>query len=57
MPSGNAARYSVVCTSCLYQRSYPARWEAEIDAAAHRQDNPTHSVRVVEEPQGEARTF
>ena len=45
-------RYSVVCRSCLYQRSYPTRWEADVDAASHRRDNPTHAVTVVEEPQG-----
>ncbi len=49
MPSGSAACYSVVCTSCLYQRSHPTRWEADVDAASHRRDNPTHSVTVVEE--------
>jgi len=27
-------------------------WEANIDVAAHLRDNPTHSVRVVEERQG-----
>jgi hypothetical protein len=50
MPS----RYSVVCATCRYQNSHSSRWEANIDAAAHLRDNPTHSVTVVEEGQGAA---
>jgi hypothetical protein len=48
--SRHAARYSVFCSSCLYQRSFPTRWEADVDAASHRRDNPTHAVTIVEEP-------
>jgi hypothetical protein len=45
-------RYSVVCATCLYRSSHSSPWEANIDVAAHLRDNPTHSVRVVEERQG-----
>ena len=49
-PGAPGGRYSVICTSCLYQQAYPTRREADTDAAAHLRDNPTHSVTVVEEP-------
>ncbi len=55
MVSVTAVRYVVICSSCLHRRPYLNRWEADVDAAAHRRDNPTHSVTVVEERQGEAR--
>jgi hypothetical protein len=48
-------RYSVICTSCMYRCTYPTRWEADVDAASHLRDNPTHSVRVVEERGSESR--
>jgi hypothetical protein len=44
-------RYAVVCATCLYQSFHSSRWEADIDAAAHLRDNPTHSTTVVEEGQ------
>ena len=50
MPS----RYSVVCATCGYQSFHSSRWEANIDVAGHLRDNPTHSVRVVEEGLGAA---
>jgi len=44
-------RYTVVCATCLYQSFHSSRWEADIYAAAHLRDNPTHSATVVEEGQ------
>jgi len=43
-----ANRYAVVCATCPYRSFHSSRWEADIDAAAHLRDNPTHSTTVVQ---------
>ncbi len=41
--------YSVTCTHCLHQRSFPTQVQARADADAHAKANPSHSPKVTEE--------
>jgi len=40
------ATFSVTCSRCLHQQSFPTRVQANSDAAEHAQAYPTHAPTV-----------